>query len=335
MDLERIDAATMVFNFFLRSLYSNLVYYGCWIIVLVLLTILALRKYAHDASMILIWINSFTNFLYLPSYPIVVYALIKRHWILAILSSLVIVGQVFIVRAKFSRLKTACNERFQITFMSANLFSGNIHFAKILDEIKSVDPDIIALQEYTPDCHSFFTAAEVFKTWPYRTCVPRDDTFGSAIFSKLRIIEANQFYLDDVSFPQSKALIDMHGRTVQLFNVHLIPPGIRDYSLHLYQQKRLIQILATHLNTPFILAGDFNLTEYSYFISQISNVAASAFNLAHNRFCTTWPNFRFFPSILRIDHIFLSHHLSCQRIVTGTGSGSDHRPLIATLCFKQ
>jgi len=144
-------------------------------------------------------------------------------------------------------VKPACDKEFQITLLSANLFTRNTELAGILDEIKSVDPDIIVLQEYTPKCHNFFMASDVFKRWSYSLCVPRYDTFGSAILSKMRITQADSFHLDEMSVVQTMASIDIDGQVVTVFNVHLVPPGIKHYLVHLQQQMSGATIIP-HLN---------------------------------------------------------------------------------------
>jgi endonuclease/exonuclease/phosphatase (EEP) superfamily protein YafD len=224
---EKSYGIAMVSDWVSKFLNSHFVDYGCWLIILLLLLALVMRLFAHDALMILIWMNSFTFFLYLPSYPIFLYALVKRNWPLEILSLIIIVFHAFILKEKFSQLKPVCNEESRITLLSANLFSKNSRLTEILDEIRFVDPDIMALQEYTTSCHDLFLANNVFEKWPYNICLPRKDTFGSAILSKMRIIEAGEFHLDDASFPQTRAAVEINGRAVNLLNVHLIPPGIK------------------------------------------------------------------------------------------------------------
>jgi endonuclease/exonuclease/phosphatase (EEP) superfamily protein YafD len=46
----------------------------------------------------------------------------------------------------------------------------------------------------------------------------------------------------------------------------------------------------------------------------------------------TWPrNRRFVPPVMRLDHLLTRGRPSAVSIRTGTGRGSDHRPLIATI----
>jgi hypothetical protein len=52
-------------------------------------------------------------------------------------------------------------------------------------------------------------------------------------------------------------------------------------------------------------------------------------------FVATWPVnsfFRYLPGV-RVDHVYASKHLAFTRLTTGTGEGSDHRPLVAEIAI--
>lgn len=317
------------------TMIATLIHNGCWVVTMLLLAILLLRIFAHDMLMILIWINSFTPFLYLPSYPIFLYAVLKRNWLLALLASLIMAYHLRTFAIPILQTRPSCTDSFTTKVMSVNLFARNKTLNKIIDEILFHDPDIIAFQEYTTNSHDRFRAEGVFEKWPYSVYIPREDTFGSAILSKRRIVEKEQFFLDEVRIPQTRAVVDVNGTRTNVINIHLVPPGIKHYSIHLQQQKALHQKLLSHKDAPQIILGDFNLTQHSRFISKISRSFSNAFDLAGAFFGATWPNVKWLPPVLRIDHIFLSDHFHCKKIEIGTGSGSDHRPLIAHLCFRK
>jgi endonuclease/exonuclease/phosphatase (EEP) superfamily protein YafD len=305
----------------------------CWAIILLLIANITLRLFAHDAVMVLLWVNSLTTFLYLPAYPISLYSLLKRNLPLAVLASLVIIFHIYSVQSYFSYSKYPSRLDSTIRLMSANLFAYSSETDEIVKEIERISPDILAMQEYTSNWHDAFIKADFFKKWPFSYYVKRDDTFGSAILSRLRIIQADTFYVDDLAIPQLRASIEFNGRIITLINVHLLPPGIKHYSVHVEQQHRLLQLLKQYSNSDFIIAGDFNVTEHSRFYLKILKNCSNTFDLGGTGLGTTWPNFSFLFPLLRIDHVFLSRRLSCQNVVTGLGRGSDHRPIIATIGF--
>lgn len=90
---------------------------------------------------------------------------------------------------------------------------------------------------------------------------------------------------------------------------------------------------------PVLLAGDLNATESSRPVTTLREAglrdAFSAagwgygFTYGHQLFKYRLPWFR--ASWMRIDHILASPHFVIRRCWTGTGSTSDHRPVIADL----
>ncbi len=85
---------------------------------------------------------------------------------------------------------------------------------------------------------------------------------------------------------------------------------------------------------PVILSGDFNFTDRSpnadllHHLGLVDSHALAGFGRG-----STWPVhsfFRYVPGI-RLDHIYLSRSLNCSQSRTGTGLGSDHRPIVARI----
>src|ERR1700681_4021982 len=72
-----------------------------WCIAIVMLLIAALRIVAHDATYLLICLNSFTLYLYLPAYLILVYAARMRRYGLAAMSLLLVACHVTWVAPDF------------------------------------------------------------------------------------------------------------------------------------------------------------------------------------------------------------------------------------------
>jgi endonuclease/exonuclease/phosphatase (EEP) superfamily protein YafD len=89
---------------------------------------------------------------------------------------------------------------------------------------------------------------------------------------------------------------------------------------------------------PIVLAGDFNCTNRSPYASALRNIdLRDVHTQAGFGRGATWPVSGFFRRLpgLRLDHIFLSDALTCTESRTGTGTGSDHRPVVARIAFKE
>jgi endonuclease/exonuclease/phosphatase (EEP) superfamily protein YafD len=226
-----------------------------------------------------------------------------------------------------------------LRIISANLLMINRNTQPILDEIAQSNADIVFLQEYTD--HWVAAFKKRFATvYPYCIVYPQEDSFGAAIYSRYRFLGPPSMDSDmgNWSVTQLTAVVDVQGIPVECRNIHLMPPRKWDYTIeHFDEMRDFVRELAQAKDKPVIIAGDFNFTG--------STLQARAINATgfHDAFVeagtgrgTTWPVngiFRYLPGI-RLDHIFLSPALTCRQITTGTGTGSDHRPLIAEIALQ-
>ncbi len=98
------------------------------------------------------------------------------------------------------------------------------------------------------------------------------------------------------------------------------------------QVDRLIALRGT-LTEPAILAGDFNMTPWSY---RLQRLLATAGLRRHATFLRSWPTdrhpqFRLPAPAFLIDHVLTTPDIKSISIRTGPNLGSDHLPVIARL----
>lgn len=220
-----------------------------------------------------------------------------------------------------------------ITVMSINLLYNNYQAGPIIEEIRAADPDVLLLQEYSPDWHRAILAA-VGPDYPYVCHVTRDDPFGAAIYSRLPFVGDVEtgLLLGKIHTPQMRAVVRISSRDVAFYNIHLQPPyGLLRTMIGRQQLADLREMLAAE-TLPVILSGDFNFTDRSSNAGLLHGIGlADAHTLAGWGRGSTWPVndfFRYVPGI-RLDHIYLGSGLTCSESRTGTGDGSDHRPIVA------
>ncbi len=226
-----------------------------------------------------------------------------------------------------------------LTVMSVNLLMVNHNTAPIIQEIKAARPDILLLQEYTKHWHEALQL-EIGADFPHVSYVTREDSFGAAVYSRRPFVERPNRHvpLGEATEPQIRITIEFNGSKVALYNVHLLPPWGLAYTIeHRSQFADLLDILAAD-PLPVIVGGDFNFTENSANAAALSKVGlADAHSVGGWGRGTTWPVssfFRWIPSI-RLDHIYLGNGLTCAECRTGTGTGSDHRPVVAKIGFSR
>jgi len=81
------------------------------------------------------------------------------------------------------------------------------------------------LQEYADHWHEALQAA-LKADYPYASFLPRQDSFGMAIYSRTPFVGAvNQWLpLGREELPQMRTVIRLAGREVGVYNIHLLPP---------------------------------------------------------------------------------------------------------------
>lgn len=224
-----------------------------------------------------------------------------------------------------------------LTVMSVNLLMANHRTGPIIEEIKAAQPDVLFLQEYTDHWHDAIDAA-VGEVFPYKAYVTREDSFGTAVYSRRPFNGHVERYLDlgGSSVPQVRAVIDFDGRDVALYNIHFLPPWGLEYTIETRSQfADLLDMLSKEM-LPVIVAGDFNFTERSPQAAALGGIGVlDAQDMGGWGRGSTWPVsgfFRWVPSI-RLDHVYLAGGLTCADCRTGVGQGSDHRPVVAEVGF--
>jgi len=221
--------------------------------------------------------------------------------------------------------------------VAANLWRHNHHTAPLIEEIAAADPDIIVFTEYAPHWN-FAAAARLKDRYPHRLAAVRSDSFGLAIYSRVPVLEHDNFELrlGGAATPQSRTVVEIEGRRVALYALHLATPT---HPRMFRQQRAQVADLLDRLDSevlPVMLVGDFNFTNNSL---QADVLHARGFrdglSLGGAGLATTWPNvtrLRGLPGF-RIDHVYLSPALTATSAAVGRGLGSDHRPVVVDVRF--
>ncbi|MBW8243195.1 endonuclease/exonuclease/phosphatase family protein [Muricauda oceani] len=217
---------------------------------------------------------------------------------------------------------------------------------RIIDFIKSENPDILLIQEHSRIRH------RQLKQYPYRSETPYTSSKTTqAIFSKYPIIGNGSLDLPNTLNNIIYADILFRKDTIRVYNLHLqsfkIIPSTDNFSDGKKSEKtykRLVEtfskqveqaeILRNHLRkSPYanIVCGDFNNTQFSNVYKIVKDDLQDTFLEAGKGFGRTYDLWKI-P--LRIDYILadpnfevLSHQNFDERL-------SDHYPVMATLRLK-
>ena len=205
----------------------------------------------------------------------------------------------------------------------------------IVNDIRRVDADIVAIQELT--FHSASVIEEqLSEMYPYRALHPVNGFYGQGILSKYPIVN-DEFW--KIYLGHQRAEIDINGEIINVFNVHPVHHILPFWGFDISRRTEEVNVFlekAERVNTPILIMGDFNMTDQSGDYQDITQTYQDSYRQVGYGMGTTFPaHIPFLPSLVRIDYVFHSDEFTTLTadVLQSTG-GSDHRPLVVTLAFE-
>jgi endonuclease/exonuclease/phosphatase family metal-dependent hydrolase len=218
---------------------------------------------------------------------------------------------------------------------------------KIDSFITSLNPDIVAIQEYRVSDNFKLNYPYHFNNIVYNYYQKTYTQSGLVIFSKYPIINTGS--IGHRKFTSSSIFIDIikETDTLRIYNFHLASLGVnpeKDY-LEANESKKLIKrlnrsfktqqdqidTLQKHLKTSKykkILVGDMNNTSHSWAYRNMKGDFTDTFLEAGKGFGRTF-NFNNIP--LRIDYILVDEGIKVNNHTVFDVKLSDHQPIIAEI----
>ncbi|MGC5327559.1 endonuclease/exonuclease/phosphatase family protein [Brevibacillus sp. SYSU BS000544] len=205
----------------------------------------------------------------------------------------------------------------------------------IADEIRELDPDILALQEVDeglPRSGFVDQAKELSRLLQMNYAFSPTINFvvgayGNAVLSKYPIQNVESIALPSSREPRGvmKVTVDANGSPVTLYTTHF---GLKA-SERKQQADTLYQLLQKEQNTePTILLGDFNVDQSDPLLAPFRKLLDDPLAKSKTKFVTIDGN-----SLKQIDHIFISDELALSYAKSSTNNRSDHSPVFFELHF--
>jgi endonuclease/exonuclease/phosphatase (EEP) superfamily protein YafD len=314
---------------------------AAWAATLVLITVALVRIFYHDGTHVLIQLNSFTRYLYLPAYLCLIWAVwMRRRW-LAGLAFAVVACHLMWMLPDFVRDKRfdpnlsgedATSESPIVRIAFSNVLGMKRDFSPIWQEIADFDPHVVVTAEsshYTVQSFLDFPAFAEFNKPNGTGQLQRGEV---VVFSKLPIeSERTEFVTDRIMLTID---VDVAGRLLRIVGLHSPRPmRLPEYDFYGYWDLAIPML--TNGDVPTVIVGDFNATQYSLVYKRLK---AGGLRSAHEDrgrgYATTWPNGRWALPPIRIDHAFVSPEVECVSIHEGRGDGSDHKPLFVEVRLR-
>lgn len=308
-----------------------------------------------DQIWLLAVLNSFPAWLFAPL-PLVVglAALSRRRMTWAAASApallwLVLFGGRFLPQTQQVEATGA-----DLRVMAFNVLYTNEDVDSMVAVIRTAEPDLIALPELRPGM-DVALAAQLGSTYPYRTLQALPGArFGTGIYSRWPLTPLGSLQtglglrsaVADVDTPLGAVrFVALHPRAT-LAAGRLLAEITGNIQEAFRSRELQVAAICSYLdrwgNRPVILAGDFNLSEFSDAYRCLAERLRDGYREAGRGYGHTWPDGRSdqppfslaprLPGLARIDYVFHSRHWrAVDAAILKMPTGSDHRPVIATL----
>ncbi len=307
---------------------------GLWLLGLSLIVWYPLRWWPGDRLLPIRMVNYFMPWLLVSLIPgLLAAGLTHRYRLLALLAAPTLLIGLTYAPLFLPRSPTVLAAKTPLKVMSYNVLAWNRNIPATAAVIRQEQPDIVLLQEVAPWLAPQLQNELTNLYADEKMYIVYEPTIGQVIISRYPLTPLKPSYTQG---RVQKALVDTPAGQITVWNVHPDAPDAWS------RQQRQISALAEAIagvDSPLIVGGDFNTTDSSEAYRLISQYLDNAHWQAGWGFGFSFPadgrrikGLRVITPVVRIDHIFYSHHFFARSASTLPDSGgSDHRPIVAEL----
>lgn len=221
------------------------------------------------------------------------------------------------------------------TVLLANVQTSNRDYARVLERIREVDPDIVILQEV--DERWIEAMGELRERFGEHYELPREDNFGIAVYATSIAMDLVMPGLDYANVPSvAIQLGNEEGDTLGwLLATHPVPPVNADYLLQRNQHIGSIADWAEHLGGPVAVVGDLNMTPWSPTMRRLEWGTGMRHSRRGEGILTSWPyqSVLMTPFRIPLDHALAGRGWMAHNTRTLESIGSDHLPLLVDISW--
>ncbi len=221
-------------------------------------------------------------------------------------------------------------EELGLKVVTANLQSWSVEPERSIDSLKSLDADVLLLQELWSPKHvdiaqellpemvvrgdrTLLSGTAVISRWPLAQCPLPPPSHCTAAILEYR--------------SQKVLLVSVHGRKAH----GLMPRELSEtYALQAEQAKELAEFIRG-VGLPTVVGGDFNSPTHGPVVQYLLSQGQDCFQQAGWGWGYTYPSL--FP-LVRLDRVFVSDGLAVVKGCELVDIGTDHRALLCWLEFS-
>jgi endonuclease/exonuclease/phosphatase (EEP) superfamily protein YafD len=211
-----------------------------------------------------------------------------------------------------------------------NVFYGNDEYRRVLDFVRTEQPDAIVFAEVDADWLRELNALK--KDYPNAYGTRGKDGRGLLLLSRLPMEKPAVAAVSNEAEPALGVTLSVQGKPLHLLGVHATWPF--DFRSKTSRDEQLAELAAAAQATPrpLVILGDLNVSPFSSHFQTLLRAgnlesAASGFGWQ-----PTWPNFMP-PAGIQIDHALVSPGVQVRNFRRGPRVGSDHLPVVVDLAL--
>nr|WP_237738429.1 endonuclease/exonuclease/phosphatase family protein [Halomonas smyrnensis] len=235
------------------------------------------------------------------------------------------------------QVKRARNDRPDrcLTLLVANVLTPNRDSDALLAIIREQDPDLILTLESDAWWGERLDEG-LGDDWPHAVRVPLDNLYGMHLYSRRPLVDPKVKWLIQDDIPSIHCGIELEsGDHIRFHALHPRPPAPSESEESLWRDGELMLVakLIHQDPVPTVVAGDLNDVAWSRSTRLFCRVSGM---LDPRRGRGMFSTFHAQHALLRwpLDHVFASEHFTLGRMRRLPSFGSDHFPILTTLCYR-
>ena len=218
-----------------------------------------------------------------------------------------------------------------VRFLTLNALVGRASPAAIVSLVRQHAPDVLAVQELTPELAASLDEAGLPDLLPFSCLQPRPGHTGTGLWSRRPVYRLPP--VPATRNPMPRAELDV-GWPVTITVVHPPAPLRGGQGVWQRDMDRLLAAL-TGTTGQQLVAGDFNASrDHRAFRRLLAADFVDCADAAQQRPWPgfTWPANRRFPPLMRLDHVLVSRAgATVRESRTLAIPGTDHRGVLAAI----
>lgn len=219
----------------------------------------------------------------------------------------------------------------EVRVLLANVRSENKEYGRLLELVRSSQPDLILLEELNSEWVD--ALGTLRKEYPQHVEAPEEDNFGIGFYTRFPVSHLAVRRFGEIQVASVVGDVETPGGAFHFIGTHPLPPVGQAY-WH-WRNNQLVQVAswAGKMKGPVVILGDLNTPPWSPSFRRFMETSRLRDSRKGFGLQSSWPTF-LPPLGIPIDHCLVSSQFAvCDRRL-GPSIGSDHAPVIVDLRFR-